>query len=154
MTKKKDPKDYLKRGAPEWPYDENLANEICDAIATSREGLDHLCKKNRERGWPSDDVIYKWVIRYPNFANKYAHARELQQEVRMAYVHTRSADESRDTYIDDKGVVRPNMAAIARDKLITDNLKWEAARLSRKYREKQTVEQHTYSHEAGLKELE
>lgn len=152
MTKPKDPKDYCKLGAPGWDYEEGLATEICEAIATSTKGLVRLCEDNPH--WPKQNTIYKWVLTVPAFANKYAHARELQQEVRVNYAYERAHNNANDMYPDDKGVMRPNMASIARDKLLTDTIKWEAARLSRKYKEKQEVEQHNFTHEDGLKDLE
>lgn len=152
MTKPKDPKDYKRMGRPPWEYDEILGNEICEAIATSVDGLRKLCERNSH--WPKVDVIYKWVIQIPKFADKYAHARELQQEVRVNYAFEHSQDNTNDMYLDEKGVMRPNMAAIARAKLVTDTIKWEAGRLSRKYREKQIQEQHTYTHEQSLADLD
>jgi len=151
MTKPKDPKDYCKMGRPGWEYEQGLATEICEAIATSCDGLNKLCERNKN--WPSRDVIYKWVLTVPDFAHKYAQARELQQECRVNYAYERAHKDDQDMYPDDKGVMRPNMARIARDKLLTDTIKWEASRLSRKYRDKKDIEQHNINHEAGLKEL-
>lgn len=151
MTKPKHPSQYVKRGRPGWDYEEGLATDICTAIATTTMGLDRLCAEHPE--WPSPKVIYKWVLSVPAFGLKYAQARELQQEVRVNYAYERAHNNENDMYPDDKGIMRPNMAAIARDKLLTDTIKWEAGRLSRKYREKQQVENHNYTHEDGLKDL-
>jgi hypothetical protein len=152
MTKRKDPKDYKKMGRPGWEYYEPLGLEICEAIATSVKGLKHLCAAHED--WPDDAVIYRWVLQVPDFASKYAHARELQQEVRVNYAFDLTQSREGDMYSDDKGTMRPNMANIARDKLITDTVKWEAGRLARKYKDRKEVDQHNTNHETSLKDLE
>lgn len=138
-------------GRPGWDYEESIGQEICEAIATSKDGLNKLVEQNPH--WPSVKIIYKWVLKFPDFGHKYAQARELQQEVRVNYAYERAHNEERDMYVDEKGVSRPNMAAIARDKLLTDTIKWEAARLSRKYKDKSESTQTVVTHESGLKEL-
>ena len=150
MTKPKDPKDYCKIGRPGWDYTESLGKEICETLATSPHGLKTLCKMHKN--WPGYNVIYKWVFQFSDFANMYAHAREMQQEVLVNEMMEISTNREHDFYTTEKGEV-PNMARIARDKLIADNTKWSAARLNRRYREKQQLEQNIYTHEEQLKDL-
>lgn len=139
-------------GAPCFPYTEELGNEICKAISTTSLGLKHLCAANPH--WPEMNKIYEWVIEHPTFGDKYARARELQQDVLIEDVITRSYDNSNDTYIGEDGRVHSNMAAIQRDRLIADNAKWVAGRLSRRYKDKQQVDTNvTISHEDTLKDL-
>lgn len=139
-------------GAPEFPYSDDMANDICEAIATSSDGLETICVNNPN--FPKPKTIYKWIFTNESFAQKYAHARDLQQEALIAEVIRISKDNSRDLLPDENGRLRSNMAAVTRDRLIADNAKWVAGRLSRKYRDKQDVDSTiTINHEDTLKGL-
>jgi hypothetical protein len=58
-------------------YDPELADEICEAIV-SGVALHIICKTE---GYPSAQTIYTWLAKYPEFLDKYAQARELQQDI-------------------------------------------------------------------------
>lgn len=141
-----------KGGKPTWDYDPALGDEICHAISTSTDGLKKLCQQNPH--WPSDKHIYSWLIKHTEFSSKYAQAKAAQQELLVNQMLEISADRSKDMYLDKDGNLRPNMAAIARDKLIADNIKWTASRLTARYRDKQVIEQHNVTHETSIKDLE
>jgi hypothetical protein len=141
-------------GAPEFPYSDELADEICEVISTGIEGLDKLCSKPEYSHWPKPRTIYKWLFNNESFSQKYARAKEYQQDCLIDDVITRSYDRSNDMVIGDDGRVHSNMAAIQRDRLIADNAKWVAGRLSRRYKDKQQVDTSlTVVHEDSIKDL-
>jgi hypothetical protein len=63
-------------GRPPLAYDPVIGEEICDAIAQGG-ALHVIC---RVKGYPSTDTVYKWLNSSPEFAEKYARAREIQQD--------------------------------------------------------------------------
>lgn len=116
-----------KKGRPAFPYSDNLADEICEAIASSSKGLDPLCKANPH--WPSRETIYQWLANNIAFSDKYARAKSRQAEVLVDEIIAISDDSSRDTLTNELGVTVSNNAAITRDKLRIDSRKWLAAKL-------------------------
>lgn len=125
MTKKKDPKDFKKLGRPTL-YSPQLADEICDAIASSELGLCHLVDQNPH--WPERQVIFIWRRKYPDFNDKYAKAKEDQTEVCVE--HMQEIMNEPHKYIDaetgyqkiDTGMLRLKMDAI----------RWQAGKLKPK----------------------
>ena len=125
MTKKKDPKDYLKMGRPTL-YTPELADEICDAISSSDNGLAHLCVNNSH--WPSREQIFVWLRRYPEFAHKYTQAKECQVEVSVDYMQELMSEPHR--FVDQEtGQIRIDVPMI-RTKM--DAIKWQAGKLKPK----------------------
>jgi hypothetical protein len=59
-------------------YSEELASEICLAIATSNKGLARICSGNRE--FPNCSTIYRWLLQNPTFREQYARAKEFQAQ--------------------------------------------------------------------------
>lgn len=55
-------------------YSAGLADLICDRLARG-ESLMAICA---EDGMPSQSMVYRWLDKYLNFREKYAHARALQ----------------------------------------------------------------------------
>jgi hypothetical protein len=60
--------------APHVPYSEELAMEICRAIATTPKGLPYICA-TRE-GFPHPDTVYEWLFLYPEFEAAYDRAKQ------------------------------------------------------------------------------
>lgn len=116
-----------KKGRPRFPYSDNLADEICEAIASSSKGLDPLCKDNPH--WPSRETIYQWLANNTTFSDKYARAKSRQAEVLVDEIINISDDSSRDTMTNELGVTVSNNAAITRDKLRVDSRKWLCSKL-------------------------
>ncbi len=83
MTKKKKPEElipkHLKKSGRPSMYTPELADEICDAIASSELGLCHLVDAHPH--WPERPVIFLWRRRHPEFDDKYMRAKEAQVEV-------------------------------------------------------------------------
>lgn len=98
-------------------YTEEMADRICDAIIEG-SALHKLCEAD---DFPSERTVYYWLDEHHEFLQKYARARELQQD-READNIVVIADEATD-------------ANIAR--LRIDARKWRAAKLApKKYGDK------------------
>lgn len=102
-------------------YSQELADEICEAIATGG-ALYRLC--DQFDNWPSERTVYRWLEDSDQFRQNYARARERQADRRNdEIVHI--ADEATD-------------AALAR--LQVDARKWQASKLApKKYGDKTTI---------------
>lgn len=133
-------------------YTEELGIKICEVISISKDSIDDICKANDD--FPAPAQVYKWRIRFPEFAARFAKAKELQQEVITEYMREVVENRDRDMMETEKGYVG-NPVAIARDKLIVDYLKWRAAKVAPKtYGDKVQQEVTVIKHEDALKELE
>lgn len=93
-------------------YSEEIADRICDEII----GGAALYKLCQQPDFPAERAVYQWLERYPEFAQKYARARELQQDREADHIVT-IADEAKD-------------ANVAR--LQIDARKWRASKLAPK----------------------
>lgn len=98
-------------------YTEEMADRICEGIIEGA-ALYRLCEQDE---FPGERTVYQWLDAQPSFAQKYARARELQQD-READKVVVIADEAKD-------------ANIAR--LQIDARKWRASKLApKKYGDK------------------
>src|SRR5690606_15983106 len=103
------------------PY---IADEICDRIAQG-ESLKSICS---DKGMPSHTAVFSWLAKHPDFADKYARARERQADV-LAEEIIAIADD----YSPDKDVNR--------DRLRIDARKWYAGKLRPKvYGDRQQID--------------
>ena len=93
-------------------YNEAIADRICEEIIGGA-ALYKLCQRE---DFPSETAVYTWLSKQPAFAEKYARARELQQD-READHMVVIADETTD----------PNKA-----RLQIDARKWRASKLAPK----------------------
>lgn len=57
-------------------YSPELADEICERIATQPRGLDFICET--EPMFPSARTVATWIAQHPDFLQKYQFARERQ----------------------------------------------------------------------------
>lgn len=129
-----------KRGVPS-TFNWEIADKILFHLRDGKT-LTEICKIE---GMPHRVTVWEWTDKFPEFGNAYAHARVTQQHIWADEIMTRSRDESRDYYYDDKGNRRSDNTGVQRDKLITDNMKWLMARLAaNQYGDKITTE-HTGS---------
>lgn len=151
MTKRKDPKDYVKTGRPTM-YNEALAIKICKAIATSTDPLQKICDRNDD--FPCKQTIHEWKYDFPEFADLYAKAKREQADLFVEEVMSISDDDSEDVLVGANGLI-PNSAKIQRHRLRVDTRKWIACKLLPKvYGDKVISESSvTISHEDKLKEL-
>jgi hypothetical protein len=112
-------------------YTEELANRICETVATSPLGTNKLCIIHKE--WmPSPDTIYKWRYRHQEFADKYAMAKARQAELMAEELIDIADDGINDTYVDDQGNVKTDTDVVARSRLRVDTRKWYASKLAPK----------------------
>lgn len=58
-------------------YSDEMAETICDRIAEG-ESLRRICARD---GYPHMVTVMRWLERHPEFAAKYARAREMQADV-------------------------------------------------------------------------
>ena len=120
MTKKKAEADKLPVGRPS-TYTEAMADKICDELANGR-ALHQFCGKD---GFPVERVVYQWLEKNPEFAHRYARAREEQADRYAAEIVT-IADTATD-------------ANLARLKM--DARKWAASKIApKKYGDKTLTE--------------
>lgn len=112
-------------------YDEKIAEEICDTIASCTEGLKELCKQNPH--WPKKNTIYKWMHKNPDFREKYLLAKEHQIQPLVDEILEIADDISKDTIVkydrDGNEHVSCNSEWVNRSRLRIDSRKWLAAKL-------------------------
>lgn len=135
------------------PLDEVIATEIVEAISTSTDGIKRLCKKNGH--WPSHETVNQWRLHYPLFADRYARAKQIQADLLVEEALDIAQNNDNDTILDADGIPRSNHAAVQRDRLIVDSIKWIACKLVPKvYGDRQQVDTNvTINHEDTLKDL-
>lgn len=120
------PKIKNKRGRPTG-YTPELADEICNSIASSSKGTKRLCKENQH--WPCQDTLFSWLKHHPEFSEQYAQAKRCQIEVFIDEILDIADGSSQDEMINEQGSVICNSEFIARSRLRIDTRKWLAAKL-------------------------
>lgn len=99
-------------------YSEELASIICERISDG-ESLKHITD---QLDMPSRVTVHAWLIRYPEFLNKYEAARDLQADVYADEMDDIAHDVTIDTQ---------------RARLIIDTRKWTSSKLKpKKYGDK------------------
>ncbi len=125
MTKKKAPKEPKKMGRPT-AYTPELAEEICEVIASSELGLLHLC--NARPHWPDRATIFTWRRKYADFRDKYTLAKEDQTEVCVEYMQEVMNEPHK--YVDEEtGYTKIDVPML---RLKMDTMKWQAGKLKPK----------------------
>lgn len=116
-------------------YNDKIADEICDAIASSEKGLAHLCEANPH--WPARQHIFVWLRKYPAFYDKYTRAKESQVEVCVDYMQELMNEPHK--FVDEEtGFTRLDVPML-RTKM--DAIKWQAGKLKpKKYGENRNEE--------------
>ena len=111
----------MSRGRPS-TYTEEMGNRICDKL-TEGVSLRKLCM---QKEFPTASTVYVWLDRFPDFAERYARAREAATEDMLEDL----------LEIADNENIDPN------DKRVRiDTRKWVMGRLKpKKYGDKQTVD--------------
>lgn len=57
-------------------YNDLIADEICEQISLGRS----LIQITSDADFPAESTVYAWLVKYPEFQEKYARARENQAE--------------------------------------------------------------------------
>jgi disulfide oxidoreductase YuzD len=121
-----------KRGRPSG-YSEEIADAICELIATSDSGLERICAAE---GMPSARAVYRWLEEHEAFRQKYARARELQGEYLALQVIAIADDGSADMAVryreDGSEYQAVDQEHISRSRLRVDARKWLASKLAPK----------------------
>lgn len=125
MTSKKPIKEPKKMGRPT-KYTPELADEICDAIASSELGLAHLVEANPH--WPARQNVFLWIRKYPEFRDKYAKAKEDQTEVCVEYMQE-VMNEPHKWVDEETGLTKIDVPML---RLKMDSMKWHASKLKPK----------------------
>lgn len=107
-------------------FNQEIADKICELIATHGDTLDRL---RDTYGIPDKNTIYMWTQRYDHFNIAYARARRAQAQLFADEVIEISDCVAFDTVIDQDGNERCNNEWIARSRLRVDSRKWLAAKL-------------------------
>lgn len=117
-------------GRPPTEYDPQIAEEICEAIATGPLGLRKLCEANRH--WPCESVVRKWLTFNDVFATNYAQARQQQADIYedelLDISYAANADLKIATGKDGKPYLKVVGEAIQRSTLKVASLKWVMAK--------------------------
>ena len=116
-------------GRPPIPFDQDVADEICEAIA-SGHGLISFLRQSEDL--PSYSTVMRWVRELPEFADQYARAREDM------------ADNDADKIADVAQAVVDGNIDPAAARVAIDAYKWSAGkRRPKRYGENQRLEVET-----------
>lgn len=130
-------------GRPSIPFDQRIADEICERFVESRMGLEHVLDSMRAdpefSATPGLTTIYKWMDANPSFAEASARARVLSADtyVDAAVIEAHSAREGVITTTQEWGDQVKVADNVERSKLIVQTLLKRAGQLNpKKYGEK------------------
>lgn len=133
-------KESKKMGRPGL-YTEELAEAICEQIATTSKGMKAICADLDI----SVITVLCWLSEghrnyKEDFAKIYARAKEMQAEMLADEILQIADDGSNDTYTDEEGREKTDHDVIARSRLRVDSRKWIASKLKpKKYGDKMDV---------------
>ena len=131
---------------------EEMANRICDLVATHDIGLPRLCDKYPDL--PEHQTINRWRREHAWFSAKYAQAKMEQAELLAESINDLALDLEKFHYVDpDTGAMKVDSGMVAQTRLLIDTRKWMASKLAPKiYGERQQVET-TVRHEEKIQDL-
>jgi len=134
-------------------YNEALADKICELVACTDEGLDHICAQHDDL--PDASTVYQWRFKYPSFSQKYLQAKQLQGE--MFAEGTIKIAKQKATYFDSEGNERVDAGHVAWQKLNVNTRQWHASKLAPKiYGDQKQIEElknKNAEHDAEIKKL-
>lgn len=90
------------------------------------ESLSKICE---DEAMPDRQTVYRWREAYPELRDRYARAREALMDFYADQIVMLAYDDTKDTMNDGNKLVA-NHAAVARDRLKVDTLKWIMSKLS------------------------
>lgn len=107
-------------------YNEEIARQICDAIATTSKSLITLCSLNQH--WPRERTIRTWFREIPEFQRMYVQAKDDQSELFVEQIIDIADDGSNDYYENHKGEKVFDSEHVQRSRLRVDTRKWLASK--------------------------
>ena len=108
-------------------YSTKLAEEICNKIASTSNGLKKLCAENPH--WPNKDTIFSWLKNNKDFSDQYARAKRSQIECVVDELLEIADNDSNDAMVNADGQIVINSQAVQRARLRVDTRKWLACKL-------------------------
>jgi hypothetical protein len=115
---------------PAIPYDEAIADAVCDAIASSSKGLAAIIKDLDLAVYPS--LIYKWIQQNEAFRERYARAKADQARVMADEIQEIADTPQEGEVVTDSakdGVTIRRGDMLEHRKLRIESRKWLAAKL-------------------------
>ncbi len=106
-------------------YTPDLAQEICEVIASHPNGLTKLC--NERPHWPAAANIFIWLRRHPEFREQYTQAKVDQIDSSINLMQE-MLDEPHH-YEDERGKPRIDVSLL---RVKYDAIKWQASKLQPK----------------------
>jgi len=124
------------RGRPT-KYSDELADEVCLRIATSKDGIHKIANEFGVGAW----TLFNWKYEHEYFSHNYARAKELQAEFLKQQIIDIADDSSDDEQVDQFGNVKLNREFVERSKLKVQTRQWLMGRLApREYGDKKQEE--------------
>jgi len=111
-------------------YNPEIAEEICNTIASSDVGIKKLCKRNPH--WPGHEAIRRWVNTKPEFRGQYVDAKAAQIDWLVERAYEVATDSTNDTFTDDEGNEKCDAEWVSRCRLHVDYIKWLSSKLAPK----------------------
>ncbi len=117
-------------------FSDEIAHAICQRIASTDLGLSRIAQELKL----NPDTIYAWLAKFPSFSEKYARAREVQQDFMAEQILEIADDATRDTKTIKRGETEVEIADnewINRSRLRVETRKWLMSKLNpKKYGDK------------------
>lgn len=120
-------------------YNQKLISKICAELAQGNS-LRTVCSSDE---MPSLDTVFKWIHKYPKFAEQYARAKQESADAMAEEILDISDDGSNDwmeKHYGDQTEWQTNGEALQRSRLRVDTRKWLMAKMKpKKYGDKLDV---------------
>ncbi len=140
-------------------YTPELGDAICDALSRSTRGLARICEEND--GFPGPFAVTSWLVKHPEFAAKYARAKEAQADFMFDQINDIACETNASTMVqrrDSNGnpevdangepvLIKVNVPlgpeVVAHKRLRIDALKWTAGKLRPKLYGEKNIQEHS-----------
>lgn len=133
-------------------YTPELADRICQLVATHPIGLPRLCKMYDEL--PSYETINVWRWEKPGFADKYTQAKSRQAEMMVESIEDVAVELLNNAYVDEHGAKKLDGGLVGQARIVVDSRKWMASKLAPKiYGDRKELEQVQHENETIKAEL-
>ncbi len=131
-------------------YSKELADLVCDYVATHSCGLIKLCRTYP--CLPDHSTVKLWRRRHPEFSAQYAQAKMEQADLLAEECLDIADDDSEDAIEWEDGSVKCNSEFVQRSRLRIDTRKWLASKLLPKQYGK-GVDEHSVASETLVEKL-